>query len=635
MKRDFISVLSKFTFSLILILGITGCKDDENAEAPKDPIVEKYNIEYDTSAQSNLNVFIAKNGIKDCFLQAFNERFTNPVKSIDQADVVIIDSKEMANYSSELKAFLERGGTLLEVEPDVKVHEAFMNSIGKKSFIPEGGKMSLLAISGNGDDIYALGDIFAEAYNNDDCYEDIEDDNYETFDIREDNRTYFDYFPVETGETMEYVNTMLSPLIDWMDDIEVSYASSSSEEPAVPSTINEITKLIEQDGYSQHLRYSYPVKYDNWLICRKGMNDCRATRSSTVEYDITVVPVYAFQETSPGNTGGDYYIIKMNAISHNKDMCSDTFQRHYIPPFFGTETYGFPFHLREMEMTLQLEDRTSNPIDANNISFFHDPVPQSTQGSTTYTSGFSTSFSFNANVGFMGTLPMGNLTLGPNFTWSNSTSTTMSDLMIELNTNMSTRSVNYRYKLNENAIGYKDDLEKCIPACARTDRYDKASWCWHVNNTKDDSDENLWLAVTINPKYGVVYRHCTWWAEKQLIDAGSPLTNGGIVFRLKAPDRTRKGFISLKSTNSNYMTKVAIADKSGKIVARYNGATEKNKTVIRQLPIGKYTIEYDIYNGETSEKIHSYRIENVEVKTAATTECTTLDAKPIDERKLK
>jgi len=592
----------------IAAIGFMSC-DDDGLNREKDVEETSVKIQYNTSSVTTIPTCIIEKDIKPCFAGAIKLRCSQ-LTDINSAHVVFVASSQLDANSEKLNAVLSNGGAVVVVEPDMAQFKAWADKNAHSYICGDTGKYSFLGISGS--EVYMLDDIFAS--------NDVEEGSTDTVKSEEADKsepaTAYNAIPIEIGETVEYCNLKLNSLVNWLN-VCVDMGDAASEDPAIPKTINELTGLIDDDNFSMRVTHSYNIEYKDYKICSTFGSDDKVTRHSTVEYAITIVPLYAFQETSAAGVGGDYYIVKAQFVGHNGEMC-----QLYRRWTFVAVAHAFPFYMKDMHAELTLLDNAGNEISGSNIVFWQEPVPQSTQNSTSYTSGFSGQFNFNVQGGVSGGKPGASITVGAALTWSNSHTTAMSDLGIVLNTDPNSRKVTYDFNLNN--VKYDDELEKAIPAAGRSDRYDNASWCWHVKNTTDDSTTPLKLRVNIKPIYGYIYRHATWSCE-----GNTKTVNDQTVrcetYTLKAPDRRRTGIISLKSTNSNYLTNVKVIDAKDNVVATYTSAYEKNCQIMRQVPIGTYTLTYEVRDGDTAELLGTYKITNVVVTTANTTSKSTLD----------
>ena len=68
-----------------------------------------------------------------------------------------------------------------------------------------------------------------------------------------------------------------------------------------------------------------------------------------------------------------------------------------------------------------------------------------------------------------------------------------------------------------------------------------------------------------------------------------------------------------------------VYDASGKVVAKSDSAYGNDHIFRYQLPIGTYSVEYEISNGDTQGTKGRYRVKDIEISTAETASKTTLD----------
>ena len=195
----------------------------------------------------------------------------------------------------------------------------------------------------------------------------------------------------------------------------------------------------------------------------------------------------------------------------------------------------------------------------------------------------------------------------------------MSDMSIEMDTDGS--KVQYHF-LSHN-FSHNDNARKAVPALARTDQECISSWCWHVADVKDYGTDEFFFTFHLDPLYGYMYRHTSWWGEGhdrhgiQLL----PEDKRDWTFAIKRPDRRRLGILDFKCTDNLYVSNVQVIDGAGEVKASALSAYEQNVHLNFQLPVGNYKIEYYAKSGNSgSGKGKKYRIGNLKVSTAETTE---------------
>ena len=93
-------------------------------------------------------------------------------------------------------------------------------------------------------------------------------------------------------------------------------------------------------------------------------------------------------------------------------------------------------------------------------------------------------------------------------------------------------------------------------------------------------------------------------------------------FDIMPPDRTRTGVLEFTSTTTadKYITNFKILASDGTAVIDTKDAPYKKDAVLRyQLPVGTYSIRYDVLDGETGKPIvgSPFTVKNVEVTTGA------------------
>ena len=603
-----------FAFALAAVL-LSGCKEEPYYDVQD--IVE--DVEYEEATSYILAYFLDESAVPDYLLQAINIRFPRRASSIDEAQIIFVTSEGLAANKETLQNAWNQGITIVEILPQNALHSTFWHSIGAMSYLdPASTENDLLLLAVNGSSCYQLQDPFLEGTyaNNDDDGEEDEATESDASEREDDN---YDVQPVTVDKTADFVATKLSSLVSWCDDINDATGSANSS--TVPTFDGDLSKRILDQQYSQHITKTVSVGAENFKICQvKASSADKITRHSQVDIDIYITPLYAY-ELNGADKCGDYYFVTMSLISHNKPLYALYKKWHG-----WVRTWAHAFYSKSINWSASLLTANHTAL-MSRLAFFETPKPESTASSTSYTTGFTTALNISGQGGVSNGKPTATLTVGTTFTWSHSQTRSVQDQSVEMSTDPTYRSVNFKFVTNN--LQEEDGTEKAVPAIARTDQKCEASWCWRVKDTKDDdNDTRFALKLDFDPIYGWMYRHASWWAEGHKKETHLVAEKDReMYFEIMNPDRTRNGVLELKSTNSNYMTDVKIINESGVTVKESEKAMERNLEQRFQLPVGTYSIEFKIQDGDTGEVKGEYVISNVVISTAKTTEKSSLDGK--------
>lgn len=611
--------ISLFLLALsIASLAFCGC-DRKAFEEDIPTIIDT--VDYDTDLSFTGSVFIAP-GISPYFAEPLQHRANKIAASVQTAQVVICPTSFITSNADLLSEYIAHNGIIIEIEPETAGHNAWFRERG---FGEIADMMKVSAYGAYKRNSYYLDDIFTVRGIDPDEQEEPSDEPASESPA-DKNFTNKDSVPVEIGKTAEYCNTKLNSLVRWVNTYSTiaQGVSPYDNDPAVPTQIQELSNMINNSDFTEHITYTLNVNIDRYKICKVALSDPdRISRHSTVDVDLYVTPFYAYQDkaVNPSGKGGDYYFVRQKVTSHNEPMF-DTYRKKHG----AVVTQANAFWLHDMHTKAQIckEGGVSDPVPSSVLSFEQTPSPTSTQGSGSFTSGFSAALNVNGQGGVMGGKPTGTITVGGTFTWSDSQTRTMSDYLIEMSTVSDTRAVEYHYK-TVNTVE-DDNPDKAVPAIGRTDRTDEASWCWHVNNTADkDTTTCFYLQFTVDPIYGFMYRHSTWKVEGHTKTC-SVNNSDSRTIKLPRPDRTLSGVIELTSTTSMILSGVEfINNETKKVEASFNSVYQKFDRVLRQVPVGNYSVRYNVYDGEENVLIGKFIIPSVDVYTAATTQVSTLD----------
>ena len=610
-------LLSMLALGTLLLVG---CDKDSQHNADDDVVDIVEDFEYENTT-SSLSVFFADEAAVPSYIaEALHRRFPVSASDADSADVVFVTSQGLAANSQTVEKAWQKGCSVVELMPQNALHNDFWHSIGALSFLdPAAADNDLMLIAVNGATCYQLQDPLAEGVLAPDDGDDEEDESADSESSERGDANY-DVLPVAVGQTAEFIATKLGSLVQWCDDMaEPGIETGNTGE--VPTFDGDLSKRILDQQYSQHITKTVAVGATGFQLCKvKSSSPDKVTRHSQVDIDIYVTPLYSY-ELNGEDKRGDYYFITMSVVSHNKELYALYKKWHGL-----IRTWAHAFYSKNINWTASLLTSDHASL-ADRLSFFETPKPESTASSTSYTTGFTTALNISGQGGVSNGKPSATLTVGTTFTWSHSQSRSVKDQSVEMSTDPATRSVHFDYLTNN--LQEEDATDKAVPAIARTDQKCEASWCWRVGDTKDDDNSTRFaLKLNFDPIYGWMYRHATWTVE------GHKKTthllaekDREMYFEILNPDRTRNGVLELKSTNSNYMTDVKVINAAGFTVKESEKAMERNLIQRFQLPVGTYSVEFTIQDGDTGEVKGEYVISNVEIETAKTTEKSSLDGK--------
>lgn len=604
----------KFGACIALALCFAACKKNDGPQV----IDTKGTIEYETSEKIDGAIYYL-GSLGHTKIGSAMQLRTKLQADGAQAQIFVVNSTELDANKEILKKAWEDGMIIVELHPDAAAHEAFWKYAGGPAYLKPGQAHDLVLLAVKRYSCYQLQNPLAKG-----SFEvnqgELKTDNASESGSKdcEDLHNYTGV-PVPIADTQEFWNTKLSAFVSWVN----KNAGKMELGAEVPSFDGDIYKRITDANYCQCITKTFNIGADNYEICHVALSDRDyVTRHSTIDVTIYIAPLYSYEMN--GNTGGDYYFVTTEVVSHNKPLYD-----LYKVWHGWVRTWAHVFYGKHMNLDYRLLDSNNNALSSDIISFFQTPCPETTTDGRTYNKGFSAGLNINGQIGISGSNPTALITVGGSFTWSNSESRTVSDQSIVMSTDTGNRKVSYTFNCNNDRE--EDSTEDAIPALARSDQKCEASWVWHVNNTKDDDKSTSFiLEFTMNPVYGCRWRHATWGVEGDYKEANLLNSNNrASYFNVAIPDRTRTGVFEIKATNSQYVQGLTIKDGSGNVVAKDDGAYEKNQVQRYQIPVGTYNVYYAIRDGDTGELLSNRCIENVEIKTSETTKKSSMDGKEI------
>lgn len=591
-------------------IALAACNKEEiPAPAPGDNSSSQ--VKYDLEDKLIPTVYYTSGSSVEEFRETMQLRSAVTAGSAEEADMIVVESSELENNRELLSKAWEDGKMIVELLPNNKTHYDFWKSIGAPVYLlPEEESNDLLFLAMHEYECYQLQNPFLLMDFNPNTNVEPDENASETTDKDELKEGNYDAIVVEIEKTSEYLNTKFASFVDWANENMPSVgpltkAGSSSFD-------GDLSKRIADSKFSQHITKTLTVGADDYQICKViASQPDKVSRHSTIDLNITITPLYAYQDCNPASVAGDYYFITMYVLSHNEPLYG-----LYKVWHGAVRTWAHVFYSDKMHFSARLDKDRSNGL-YDRLSFFQTPNPTSTQSSTSYTVGFTSQLNVSGQAGLANGKPSASLTVGGSFSWSNSRSTTVKDQSIVMNT----WAGGVEYDFITNNVQWEDETYDAIPAIARSDQKCEASWCWKVSGTKDDdTSERFHLYLSLYPEYGYEYYHIKWEQKTLFMHNWSKCTE---YFDIMPPDRTRTGVLEFTSTTTadKYITNFKILDAKNTAVIDTKEASYKKDSVLRyQLPVGTYTITYAVLDGETGKPIlgSPFTIKNVEVTTGAT-----------------
>lgn len=605
-------------------IALAACNKEE-IPAPAPGNNSSSQVKYDLEDKLIPTVYYTSGSSVEEFRETMQLRSAVTAGSAEEADMIVVESSELENNRELLSKAWEDGKMIVELLPNNKTHYDFWKSIGAPVYLlPEEESNDLLFLAMHEYECYQLQNPFLLMDFNPNTNVEPDENASETTEQDELKEGNYDAIVVEIEKTAEYLNTKFASFVDWANENMPSVgpltkAGSSSFD-------GELSKRIEDSKFSQHITKTLSVGVDDYQICQVICSSPdKVSRHSTIDVNITITPLYAYQENNDASVAGDYYFVTMYVLSHNGPL-----YELYKVWHGAVRTWAHVFYSDKMHFQAHLlnKDRSNGLYDR--LSFFQTPNPTSTQSSTSYTVGFTSQLNVSGQAGLANGKPSASLTVGGSFSWSNSRSTTVKDQSIVMNT----WAGGVEYDFITNNVQWEDETYDAIPAIARSDQKCEASWCWRVSGTKDDdTSESFVLQFNLYPYYGCQWRHATWGAEGyRKTECLLPSAYRTMNFPINAPNRQRNGVIEFKNTASLYVTDYKIIDSKDNVIVQSGSAYEKNTLLTYQVPVGKYRIEYNIVDGDTGKVKGQYRFSDVVVNTAKTTELYHANAKPIEKK---
>lgn len=532
---------------------------------------------------------------------------TDIVSSADEADIIVMNSSDIASNLELIRKAWKDDKIIVEVEPSLPSHEQMWRTIGAPALMASPDNKAPLLIGVRGYSSFCLHDPLAL----DDFLSDetIEEDEKATS-SKEANEEYLGTPAIE-GDA-EYLAVSMDSFMEWLN-ANVQDGPVNADESGYSEFNGRLSDFITNSRFTQRVTMSFPVGADDYKLCKIGSSKPdRITRHSKVDVTISITPLYAYEEN--GRDAGDYYFVNVSVISKNGDLFDIYKKKHG-----GVWTYAHAFYSEDIKWSADISNLNNCTAD-----FLTDnrPSPGPTSGSSSYTSSMTSTLNITGQGGAMGGKPSGTLTIGGSFSWSNSKTTQMSDMIIEL----ATTGPKIMYDFMCVNFAKDDNVNKAVPLLARGDQECLSSWCWHVKGLSDkDTTTTFNFDFTLDPLYGYMYRHTSWWAEGHFRHNINllPSENRKWSFKITPPDRRPAGILDFMCTedDSMYVNNIRVKDYAkDSLYGSALSAYEKNVHLNFQLPAEKYYyVEYDVKRGKVeSAPAKTYVLDSLYIENLTT-----------------
>ena len=614
---------------LALALGLCSCEKKINKE--KEPLSYSNSIVLNTDkewATSNLSAYIGDISVLPQDLQnVISQRFPKKA-SLESADVIIAGAGDVAANADKI-AKAANGGAFVVTPANVD-----FSLLGATPMIDpsETSELSplLYCYSGWGDDVYYV------------MYDEPETEptsgtssmsEKEWEELMRINETLDDYvgtsltdFDNDTAHNENYFQTRIDPFVEW---INATYKERRLFH-SFDSTYDELKANIEQSG--QRLTFNYPFSLNKFIDKATFSDPDYLNKSGSISVEFHVYPLYML--SSNGDKAGDYYCVVSTITPHNQSMWGPYAASHGA---CRNRIYGFWFSSMDVSTSLTYKDGSSIP----GLSYFSRPLPENKNDSKTYSNGKSYSLSGSISGGT--SAGKGYLVgqVGGSITWTSSTNYTLETINFSLDS--SSPEVKYHYW--SDGVDLTDDwddwtkINRNFPASVRSEFAAHTMWVWHVPSdvVKDYDTRQFSLNTSIKIYYA------TWYHWRAALEYDSNRKEHIVTIPtknwvLEAPDRTPWGFIRLRNATNYEMAHVAFykeGDTSGEPVSKLTSSFGKGDEARVALPEGKYTVTWDIVDGNTGSIISSWRYRDVQVHQGANDDSSTVRISTIDGEKVE
>lgn len=631
---------------VVVGFGMSACNDDVKPSVPDIPGQETIESEW-TTASARVS-FLSQVDDGD-FNVALRECFPN-VSDLSGASVAVVSGNGLKGaIGLGLKEFYDRGGLVVVTNPnddtDDIVEEFFADG-----YCPLVDSTDAILFAFNNRDKYytiATGSEVTEGGTTNETDQALLDELIGKADEEETPGWEEDTINEDEAEAHEhnedYFHQRMESFVNWVN--RIYDASGPVNEPvmALSRGSDSYDPRVNISNDYVEVYHSFPVSLHNRIDKGTRSKEDRLDCDTDIEYNYRIYPLYLFSSNG-GDAPGDYYIVEGSVTAHNGRVWNPYNKGHG-----GCNDRVVGYYMKSLTSKYELVKRSGDSYDTlDGLRFYHDPTPGTTMGSTTYTSGFTAEFngslsgSYGQSAGFGG-----QLSLGFACQWSKSTSQTLADVMTELTTESSDKSITYRHTVqnihNKRNWGKWD---RDYPLLSRNDMTCNNAWVWKVPYGKNGVSDNVSTSFSVRISMSAKYGAFNWWRgaswdNEQTFDVKAQ----SCVVEIKAPNRSRFGVFALRNASSKTVAHINIWKQedavdgeypADKIHATIPSSYNSNEVAKWKLREGQYHIEFDIVDPNDGNKVVSrWKYDNVKVtmgrdEYSATTEVSTVDAVKID-----
>jgi hypothetical protein len=490
---------------------------------------------------------------------ALDKRFTNVGSLTPETKVAIIHEASLDAIDDEvIRQVYNNGGIIVVLDP---VHSALLPWCEENGFNYAG---------------YALaesdGEAFGEMY------------------AFNDNNVHYSMDPISAEEDH---NNFLNSFTSWVNG---QFASL----PPLNAEPKDVRTLFSSQQLTHTFKFNLHVEEGNY----KTLDE-----SGSIDVNMVIYPLYAFADQ--GSNVGDYYIVSATVTAHNRDVYAGNVTKKHA----GVYVRRCGFYMMDMNMKADIvladDDERVNPIHIPGSTFAAggSPVPLTSQGATSYTSGFS--WSLGASVGGKVNMsgPEVSSTYNGGVTFSNSSTRSISDVNITNNSNPPQTDFTYLF---QNLPKYAAKVAITDPPLIAVNNATfYQDWVWRIPEAHDDFNGLAYsIFLTIGGHYGSCHFYTT------TIDfrvSSTEIKTNARCFRLTPPNRTPTGMLTLHNSSTEFdnLTATNIRVTKSGTTTTLPGSISPGQTQEYNLPTGTYRI--DLQMGPDRQHLTDYFLEGVTI----------------------
>jgi len=595
------SVLLTASLIICMMAAFTSCKKENKVTPTPTPSEGPFKL---SELKYKGKVHIMAANITAELSEALNYRLPNQT-SLEECQTIVVTNSLLDASKGTIIEAARNGKTVVVAHPKYESIKKLMDDVGEPMFATDQIDSCLFFGFNKRHAMYSMSDR----------------DLYPVFEVEltpeqleECEEAYNEWLVVGGGEDEKEVTFerkrypivyYLDGFVKWLNEQDESLTkekslNSDGEPHPIKGTFNPWHYTLENERNVVWTIYKYGQAKSDGGDSKYKEDNCAKTSATVQVYVVfSIYPAYAFN----GQGGsGDYYFVKTSLNTPNENV----YAGYHNEEFWGTHCHWDGPCMTDLNYSCMVID--GNDSTTGRVPFFTEgyPKPGTTEGSTTYTTGFSYDIGGSATGGYSTEKGgQGCATFNFGLGWSDSESETVPDIKIHALANSGDGKAAWKYEFT-NVIKYKSGSSFTTGStiCVSTAEFGQ-SWGWYSKGTADCTNNSLGqLYVVTNPNYG-----CAWYLAQgsgRFTDMPGPTFYNRL--DLVVPNRYPTGQLIIDIPHGLFVSDISIINESTQEEVSFSGQTfDSNSGFSCWLDTGSYTITLMAGASASTMKLYKYK----------------------------